>query len=153
MGAIINSLNFMCNMERFATEIYRVQSRAFKGDETSEKLDAETENERQHAINLKARITELNGTHSRLGFLFKTAGRIAGFITTLLGKLFILKADILIEKRAIRDYGNFLKKLELDEKTVDLIKRIIADEERHVETWQDCIKALKSKNQTFSLIQ
>jgi bacterioferritin len=146
MNAVINWLNFMCNMERFATEIYRVQSRAFKETETAEKLNAATENERQHAVNLKACITELNGSQSRLGFLFKTAGRILGFITTLLGKLFILKVDILIEKRAIRDYGNFLKKLELDEKTVDLIKRIIVDEERHVETWQNCIKALKSKN-------
>jgi len=58
----------------------------------------------------------------------------------------ILKVDIWIEKRAIIDYGNFLRKLELDEGTVDLIKRIIIDEERHVDTWQDCIKILESKS-------
>lgn len=132
-------------MERFATEIYRVQSRAFKGNETAEKMKAATENERQHAVNLEARITELKGPRSRLGFLFQTAGRVSGLITVILGKLFILKADIWIEKRAIRDYGNYLNKLELDEKSADLLKRIMLDEERHVETWQNCIDALNKK--------
>jgi len=60
--------------------------------------------------------------------------------------LCVLKADIWIEKRAIRDYGNFLRKLELDEGTVDLIERIIIDEDRHVDTWQNCRKILESKS-------
>ena len=145
MSTAINSLNFMYNMERFATEIYRIQNRAFKENEIKDKLNAATENERQHAVSLKARSMELKGNPSRLGFLFQTAGCFLGFMAIILGKKFTLRADIWIEKRAIRDYGKYLKNVEFDEESISLIKRIIIDEERHVETWQNCIKTLKAK--------
>ncbi len=145
MGREINALNFMYNMERFATEIYRTQRRAFTENKIIDKLNAAIENEQQHADTLQTRITELNGTPSRLGTLFQTAGRFLGFVTTNFGKLFALKADIWIEKRAIKDYGAFLRKVEIDERSVALLKKIIVDEERHVRTWENCIKILKDR--------
>ncbi len=144
MGRVINSLKFMHNMERFATEIYQTQRSSFKEKEIADKLSAAADNEQQHADNLKARIMELNATPSLLGFLFQMAGKILGFVTKILGKLFILKTDIWIEKRAIKDYGSFLRKIEFDEESVALIQRIIVDEKRHVATWKNSIEILKS---------
>jgi bacterioferritin len=143
MGREINALNFMYNMERFATEIYRTQRRAFTEEEIIDKLNTATKNEQQHADALHRCITELNGTLSRLGALFQRAGGFLGFVTASFGKLFVLKADIWIEKRAIKDYGAFLRKVEVDQRSVALLKKIIADEERHVKTWENCIKILK----------
>lgn len=148
MSRVINSLNFMYGMERFATEIYGTQGRTFTGNEIEDKFKAAMDNEHQHADDLQKRIIELNGTPSRLGRLFQIAGRLLGLITKTFGKPFILRADSWIEKRAIRDYGGFLSRVEFDEKSVDLIKRIIVDEERHVETWENSIALLKGKVQT-----
>ena len=142
----LNSLKFMYNMERFATEIYQTQRSAFTKTEIANKLRAATENEQQHANNLQGRILELNGNPSRLGFLFQIAGRLLGLATRSLGRLFMLKTDIWIEKRAIKDYRSFLKSVGFDEKSVGLIERIIIDEERHVDTWENSIKILKNKH-------
>jgi bacterioferritin len=142
----LNSLKFMYNMERFATEIYQTQRRAFAKTEIADKLRAATENEQQHANNLQGRILELNGNPSRLGFLLQIAGSILGLVTRSLGRLFMLKTDIWIEKRAIKDYRSFLKSVGFDEKSVGLIERIIIDEERHVDTWENSIKILKTKH-------
>jgi bacterioferritin len=134
----------MYNMERFATQIYRTQRKAFAEEEISERLKAAADNEQQHVNNLKACIVELNGSPSRLGFLFQMTGRVLGFITRIFGKLTILKADVWVEQRAIKDYGFFLNKVEFDEKTVALIRTIIKDEERHVSTWQNSMEILKA---------
>lgn len=144
MGKVFLSLKFMYNMERFATQIYRTQRKAFAEEEISERLKAAADNEQQHVNNLKARIVELNGSPSRLGFLFQMTGRVLGFITRIFGKLTILKADVWVEQRAIKDYGFFLNKIEFDEKTVALIRTIIKDEERHVSTWQNSMEILKA---------
>ena len=145
MGMTIHSLRFMYNMERFATQIYRTQRSAFKEKEIADKLSAAADNEQQHVDYLKARIAELNGAPSRLGFLFQMAGRILGFVARIFGKLFILKTDIWVEKRAIKDYGSFLRKVDFDEKSVLLIEKIIADEKIHVSTWQHSIEILESQ--------
>jgi bacterioferritin len=112
----------------------------------ADKLRAAAENEQQHTNNLQGRILELNGNPSRLGFLFQIVGSILGLVTRSLGRLFMLKTDIWIEKRAIKDYRSFLKSVGFDEKSVGLIDRIIIDEERHVDTWENSIKILKTKH-------
>ena len=113
--------------------------------EIADMLGAAVENEQQHADSLQGRIIELKSNPSRLGFLFQVTGKLLSLKTRIFGKLFMLKTDILIEKRAIKDYRSFLKKVKFDEKSVDLIEIIIRDEERHVCNWQNSIKILKDK--------
>jgi bacterioferritin len=145
MSREANALRFTYNMERFAKQIYLTQRGAFRGSEVEERLKRASENEWQHVEYLQERITGLGESPSRLGWLFQTAGRIAGLISRCPGRLFILRADIWIERRAIKDYGDYLERLDFDEETVGLIRRIIADEERHVETWQNSIEIVKGK--------
>ncbi|MFC2005609.1 ferritin-like domain-containing protein [Chloroflexota bacterium] len=145
MNKEVYALKFMYNMERFATQIYLTQCRAFSGSEIKGKLEKASINERQHVEYLQKRIIELNSIPSRLGFLFQSTGILMGFMTMCLGRLFILKADSWIEKRAIKDYGSFIKTLNFDSETESLLKKIIADEEKHVETWQNSIKELKGE--------
>ena len=146
MNRAISSLKFMYNMERFATQIYRTQRGAFIEEDIVKKLRAAADNEQQHVNTLQERILELHGTPSYLGFIFQTAGKLLGLVARVLGKLFILKTDIWIEKRAIKDYRSFLNRVEFDEKSVALIERIIVDEQRHVDTWENSIKILETKN-------
>ena len=62
-----------------------------------------------------------------------------------MGKLFTLRTDIRVKERAIKDYHGFLKRIEFDEETTALIEKIIVDEQRHVDTWEDSVKILQDK--------
>jgi len=144
----ISALKFMYNMERFATQIYLTQRRSFSENETIKKLATAAENEQQHVDILAKRIQELDGSRSHLGLVFQMMGRILAVAAGLPGKLFVLKTDVLIEKRAINDYGSFLNRIDFDDETIAKIERIIADEKRHVGIWESLIKELKSDNIT-----
>jgi bacterioferritin (cytochrome b1) len=133
-------------MERFATEVYRTQRDAFRGSGLAEEFRAAEENEHEHADSLRKRVIEVSGTPARMGFLFRLAGRILGILTRIFGKRCILSADILVEKRAIKDYKSFLGWAGFDNGTMALLGRIIRDEERHVENWQNALDTLRNKS-------
>jgi len=145
MNKAICSLNFMYSMERFATAIYRIQGGGFKEKVISERMTYAIDNERQHALSLRNRIIELNNTPSRFAFLFQMTGILLGLLSRCSGKMLALKIDGVIERKAVKDYGYFLKTLELDDKTKLLIESIIADEELHIRNWQDSVGMLRSK--------
>ena len=145
MSKAISSLKVMQRMERFATHVYLTQIRAFRGREIADRLRAAAVNEQEHADTLAERIEALGGTPSRAGIFYQTAGTLLGFATTLLGRVSLLKADLFVERRAVRDYGAFLQKVDFDEQSVALITKIIEDEERHIETWNDSIEILKGR--------
>ena len=139
------SLNFMYCMERFATQIYRTQKAAFNDDLFSQQLTDASENERTHVTKLQEQIRVLNGRIYPFGFLFQTMGIILGLITRLSGKRNLMKADIFVENRAIKDYNSFLKAVSFDEDTVKIIRALIADEEVHVINWQNALESLSKK--------
>ena len=143
MDSVKNSLHFMHCMERFATEVYRAQRGAFKKSELNDEFRAATENEHEHAVSLRNRVMELKGVPARVGFLFQFAGTILGILTRIFGKRCILRADIQVEKRAIKDYDGFVHRIDFDEQTMALIRRIIQDEERHVENWRNALVSLE----------
>ncbi|OGN90005.1 MAG: hypothetical protein A2158_00870 [Chloroflexi bacterium RBG_13_46_14] len=143
----ISALKFMYNMERFATQIYLTQRRVFDEEWILKKLNAAAENEQEHVNVLRKRILELQGNRSHIGFLFQTAARLLGTIAGIFGKEFVLKVDVFVENRAIKDYGAFLNRVKFDEDTVNLIDRIIADEVFHKETWKSSLEELTGQEE------
>jgi len=145
VNEVLRALRKMHNVERFAVEIYRTQIRAFPEKEIADRLRAAMANEQEHVNDLRARIGELGGTCSWLGFLFRMAGKLLGFSTTLLGKVFLLKTDIRIERQAVKDYGNFLQKVDFDEKSRGLIQKNLEDEEAHIKRWEESVEILQAQ--------
>lgn len=143
MKNTIWALNFMYSMERFATAVYKVQKDAFHNKEVTEKMAFAVANEGQHVNILKTRLIEMKKTPFPLAFLFQFAGKIVGLISRCCGNILALKAGIVIEKRAVKDYGYFLGRLKLDDSTKTSIRKIITDEELHIRNWQDSIVILK----------
>jgi demethoxyubiquinone hydroxylase (CLK1/Coq7/Cat5 family) len=131
-------------MERFATEVYRTQRGAFRKSELNDEFMAATENEQEHAVSLRNRVMEIKGVPARVGFLFQFAGIVLGILTRIIGKRCILRADILVEKRAIKDYDSFVSRIDFDEQTIGLLRRIIQDEEKHVENWRNALASLEA---------
>lgn len=146
MNEVLGALRQMHNIERFAVEIYRTQTRAFPREKRiADRLKAAMANEREHENDLQARIRELGGIPSWQGSFFQMAGMLLGFATTILGKMFLLKTDIRIEKRAVRDYEDFLRKVDFDEKSRRLIQKNVEDEKVHIRRWKDSIKMLQEQ--------
>jgi len=143
MSKVSCTLNFMYAMEQFATRIYLLQMRAFRNTETAGKLTAASANEQTHVNFLRARLLEMKYRPSRLGFLFRLAAIILGWLTGCLGKSTALRAAIFVETRAVKDYGSFAKKPYFDTATKALLEQIIADEVQHVNTWKSELAALK----------
>lgn len=136
MSKVIGSLNTMYNIERAATAIYKAQARAFRSNPAVyETLKAATANEQEHADGLKASVAELKGRGSFLGWLFALGGMMIGFVTRIMGKKRMMKTDVWVEKKAVKDYGAFLDRVNFDEKSAALIKKNIEDERRHVNNW------------------
>ncbi len=145
MNKAILALNFMYCMERFATAVYRAQSGAFKDTLIAKKMAYAVENERQHALDVAGMIVKLDSRPFRLAFLFRMAGTGVGLLSRLPGRVPALNAAVMIEKRAVKDYGYFLRRLDYDKQTRKLLQRIIADEELHTKNWQDSIQLLRNK--------
>lgn len=143
MNEVLIALRKMHNFEKLAVKIYGAQIRAFSEKEIADRLREAMDNEQEHVDDLQACIEELGGSPSRVGFFFKMAGKFLGFATTLMGKMFLLKTDIRLEKRAVKDYGDFLQTVHFDEKSRDLIEKNIEDEKVHIKRWEESIEILK----------
>jgi bacterioferritin len=146
MSTVIGSLNTMYNIERAATAIYKAQTGAFSGDSAYyETFKAATANEQEHADGLKARVAELKGKGSFMGWFFALGGMMIGIATRIMGKKRVMKTNIWVEQKAVKDYGAFLERVNFDEKSAALIKKNIGDEQRHVDNWTRILGELSRK--------
>ena len=146
MGNVIGSLNVMYNIERAATAIYKAQAGAFRGDTAVyETFKAATANEQEHADGLKARVAELKGKGSFLGWFFALGGMMIGVVSRIMGKKSMMKANIWVENKAVKDYGAFLGKVNFDETSAALIRKNIGDEQQHVDNWTRILGELSKK--------
>ena len=136
MSNVVGSLNTMYNIERAATAIYKAQAGAFSSNAAVyETFKAATANEQEHADGLKSRVADLKGKGSSMGWFFALGGMMIGILTRIMGKQRVMKTNIWVETKAVKDYGAFLQKVNFDEKSAALIKKNIGDEQRHVDNW------------------
>ncbi|MBT3362868.1 MAG: ferritin-like domain-containing protein [Chloroflexi bacterium] len=145
MSKTIAALKQMHNIERFATEIYRVQRRAFKDKISINKMTAAMHNEQEHIDDLLECIISQGETKSWMGTAFEVMGKFLGFLSTLLGRQFVFWADAKIEQRAIKDYGIFLKTINFDAKSKRIVVKNLNDEKVHLRSWQDALGRLTGK--------
>jgi rubrerythrin len=145
MSKALLTLNFMRCMERFATQIYITQRGVFRGQVVAQILTDASDNERGHVQKLRDQIKKLNGSIYPFGRLFQFMGVIIGLGTRLSGKINLFKADTFVEMRAVKDYSNFLKTVHFDPDTVESIRGIIADEEKHITNWKNARESLVGK--------
>ncbi len=129
----LGALALMQDFERLSVKIYQVQAGASGSKQVSDTLKLLMGNEAEHVDNLGRRLAELGGAISKARVLFAVAGELAGLFTALLGKNLILKADIWIEKRAVRGYERFLKSADFDTESDSVIRSNIADEVIHIQ--------------------
>jgi len=86
----------------------------------------------------------MGGATPMLRYAYAIVGWLMmGFIPALFGKMALLKVDIWVEEKAVRDYTAFLEKTPFDDQTRTLLEKNREDEKEHIRYWQDSIVLLK----------
>jgi bacterioferritin len=141
---VLKALRAMLNLEAMAVQIYRAQTWRFRGQQAiADKLDDAIAVEREHRDNLEARMKELGGAAPMLRFAYAIVGWVMGFVPAVLGKIPLLRADIWVEEKAVKDYTAFLDKAPLYDQSRALVEKNIEDEKEHIRYWQESIAILK----------
>lgn len=106
---LIAKLNWFYSLELNQVDLYTAQSKTFEGSYESLVFERTAYIEQQHVDNIAAKIRELGGTPTKLGDVVSPIlGSIAGKLISFAGVEHTLKANILIERKAMHDYTDLL---------------------------------------------
>jgi bacterioferritin len=134
-GQILSKLNWFYNLELNQVDLYMSQSGSFKDTYVSSAFERIAYIEQQHVDNIAEKIKEMGGTPSKVGdVIFPIVGSIAGKVVSLGGLERVLKANILIENKAMQDYRTMiasLKESSYDEELMKILEHNLVDEDLH----------------------
>jgi ubiquinone biosynthesis monooxygenase Coq7 len=121
-------------LETMAVNIYKYEiTRKHKPLNTN--LVAAMANEMTHLQDFQTKLYEYGLRPRKTRFAFWMVGFSLGTGSRLLGPRRILTTNIWAEKKAVAEYQHFLRDVDWDEETRQLVAKDGSDEERHVERW------------------
>lgn len=120
---LISKLNWFYTLELNQVDLYIAQSKAFDGTYISQAFERIAYIEQQHVDNIAEKIKEMGGTPTRIGDVISPIiGSIAGKLISLSGLENTLKANILIEHKAMKDYKDLIDTLRSENQDKELLK-------------------------------
>lgn len=129
---LIHELNWFYTLELNQVELYTAQSKKVDDQYISKVLEKSAEIEEGHVYNIAAKIKELGGKPTALGNLLgPLTGKIGGNIIPLAGLINMLKANVMLEKKAMSDYKELISKVENDKGLVELLWSNLIEEDLH----------------------
>ena len=133
---LILKLNWFYSLELSQVDLYQAQSKTFKNSYYGLSFERIAYVEQQHADNLGAKIKELGGQPSELGDLISPiVGSVGGKLISLAGLGNTLKANILLETKAMQDYRDLIytvKQMEQrDDELLKILESNFIDEDLH----------------------
>jgi bacterioferritin len=150
--ALILKLNWFYSLELNQVDLYKAQSKTFKGSYESIVFERVAWIEQQHVDNIGNTIKELGGNPTKLGLILLLIGSIAGKWIPAFGIEATLKANILIENKAMKDYMDLINTIGADygEELLKILEHNLVDEDVHTawfrERLADYNNDLKLKN-------
>lgn len=144
---LIGRLNWFYSLELQQVDLYTAQAHAVKEhDYLAKALGRVSAIEQQHVDNIAAEIRRLGEEPSRLGDIAgPLMGKTAGLLTGAFGPHIFLKANILLEKKAMKDYKDLIRKVPGDEKLLQTLWDNLMDEDLHTAWFANKLKQLKGE--------
>ncbi|HQD41875.1 MAG TPA: ferritin-like domain-containing protein [Bacillota bacterium] len=146
---LISKLNWFFNLELNQVDLYTSQSRHSRDPYVKIAFERIAYIEQQHVDNIADKIKELGGKPSKIGdVLAPILGGAAGTVISAAGLSNVLRANILIEKKAMKDYKaliHSLKRTYGDIELVRLLQNNLFDEDLHTAWFQRKLAGLKNK--------
>lgn len=146
---ILSKLNWFYSLELNQVDLYHSQSKAFQGSYHSRVFERIAYIEQQHADDIGAKIKELGGKPSPLRDLIAPIlGSIEGILLPIAGLENTLKVNILLEQKAMQDYDNLIKSIELkqNQDLLNLLKDNYVDEDLHMVWFRDYLEKLDGED-------
>jgi bacterioferritin len=141
---VISRLNWFYSLEMNQVELYTMQSKQVDDIYIKHVLERVAEIEQGHVENIGEKIRELGGKPTHVGeLLAPLTGKIAGFLTSWPGTLTVLKADINLEEKAMKDYRDFIIKVG-DKDLFKLLWGNLVDEDLHTAWFANKVKELEA---------
>ena len=145
---LISKLNWFFNLELNQVDLYTSQSRHTQDPYVRIAFERIAYIEQQHVDNIADKIKELGGKPSKIGdVLAPILGSVAGTVLSAAGLSNVLRANILIEKKAMKDYKDLihsLRKTYGDIELVLLLQHNLFDEDLHTAWFQRELDSLKN---------
>jgi bacterioferritin len=141
---LIAKLNWFYSLETQQVDLYTMQAHAMDDIYLAKAFARIAVIEQQHVDNIAAEIRRRGQAPTKLGEVIAPyLGKIAGGLTGALGAEAALKADIVLEKKAMKDYKDLI--LRTGEKELfDVLWDNLLDEDLHTAWFANKLKELQN---------
>ena len=143
---LISKLNFFYSFELNQVDLYTTQSKNIPDDYTALAFKRIAYIEQQHVDNIAVQIRELGAKPTLLGDVISPIiGKMLGKSLTLLGTNNVLRANILLEKIAMRDYKRLIHSIrhKYSQSLIFTLQSNLIDEDLHAAWFLNKIKQNK----------
>ncbi len=142
--ALISRLNWFYSLEVEQVRLYTEQSKAVPDMYSRKTLERVAAIEQGHVDNIGAIIIRLGGTPTRVGGVLASAiGVVMGKASGAAGLIDLLKLDIALEEKAMRDYKDLILKVGRDQELFDTLWSNLIDEDIHTAWFANKVKELE----------
>jgi bacterioferritin len=146
---IIDRLNWFYTLEINQVELYNQQSKQMNDIYLRKTLERVVEIEQKHVDSIKDKLKALGGTPTALGeFIAPFTGKAAGYVMGNASLIMLLKANIKLEEKAIKDYKDFLLRIGSDSDLENLLWGNLIDEELHTAWFANKVSELERHEKT-----
>ncbi|PKM80239.1 MAG: cytochrome B [Firmicutes bacterium HGW-Firmicutes-14] len=144
---LISKLNWFYSLELNQVDLYIAQSRTFEGTYIGQAFERIAYIEQQHVDNIAEKIKEMGGIPTKTGDVISPIiGSIAGKLISFSGLKNTLKANILIEHKAMKDYKDLIEAIKLENQDQELLKILQnnhVDEDLHTAWFSEKLNELQ----------
>ena len=143
---LIPKLNWFYNLELNQVDLYTAQSKAEKDDYISLAFKRIAYIEQQHIYNIGSLIKKLGYKPPPMAdIITPIIGNILGKGLSLTGTASVLKANILIEQKAMKDYKELIHSLDRnnDKEIIQILQSNLIDEDLHAAWFANKLTEIK----------
>jgi len=141
---LIGKLQWFYSLELEQVDLYTAQAHAVEDIYLAKALARIAAIEQQHVDNMAAAIRMLGEEPTRLGDVAAPLlGRLAGALTGAMGPKMILRADITLEEKAMKDYKDLIVRVG-DGHLFDTLWDNLIDEDLHTAWFANKLRELET---------
>lgn len=142
----IRKLNWFYSLELNQVDLYQAQSKQVDDIYIQQALKRVAEIEQGHVDNIREKIRQLGGKPTVLGeAIAPVTGSILGTATGHAGLIAMLKANISLEEKAMKDYKDYLLRSGPDDDLFSLLWSNLIDEDLHIAWFSGKVAQLEAQ--------
>jgi bacterioferritin len=154
---LISRLNWFYSLELNQVDFYKSQSKAFSKEYAGLVFERLSSIEQNHVVKIGLKIKELGAKPTTIGdVLSPLIGHYAGRMMGTRDLAEVLKVNIMIEQKAMKDYRDLINTLKNSylgtEDLIELLQNNFIDENLHTEWFKTKLSELQTSEFTLSRI-